>query len=245
MAKAADPAPSVVLLYHRMGSPLVRSRMRGQYVLPAFFRWQLSTLMRRGYQPAALAEMFAQGGASAGRFCVTFDDGYESVGRLARPILAEMRIPGTVFVVAGAVGKTAFWDQPRGGRGEKMLTEAQMREMASGGIEIGSHSMSHPRLTEVSDAVLREEVGGSKKALEDALGRLVAGFSYPYGAWDERVREAVVEAGYKYAAAAALGVMGAGVDRFAIARVNVRWSTVGWRLLAKIRRACREQRRQQ
>lgn len=238
MVKATSPAGSVVLLYHRLGSPLVRSRMRGQYVLPAFFRWQLRTLLRRGYRPAALADILAQPGA-LGHFCVTFDDGYAPVGRLARPILAEMRIPATVFVVAGAVGKTNFWDQHRGDRAEKMLSASELREMASGGIEIGSHSMSHPRLTEVSDEVLREEVGGSRKALEDTLGQPVAGFSYPYGAWDARVREAVIEAGYQYAMAAALGALSSTVDRFSMPRINVRWNTVGWRLLGKIRRAYR------
>jgi len=237
--KAACTARSAVLLYHRIGSPIVRSKVRGQYVLPRFFRWQLRTLMGRGYSPAGLARVLADAGLATGHFSITFDDGYASVGRLALPVLAERQVPATVFVVAGAVGKTSAWDEAMGDRAEPMMDAVMVGEMAAAGMEVGSHGMSHARLTDLPDAALRAEVRDSKRLLEDLLGRPVRGFAYPYGAWDARVREAVIDAGYEYAVSTRLGAIGPAMDRFAIPRINVRWNTVGWILLRKIRRSYR------
>ena len=235
--RGAGPAASLVLLYHRIGSPLVRSRVRGQYVLPRFFRWQLRTLMGSGYSPAGLAQVLADAELGAGHFSITFDDGYASVGRLALPVLAKRQVPATVFVVAGAVGNTSAWDEAMGDRVEPMMDAVMVREMAAAGMEVGSHGMSHARLTDLPDAALQAEVCDSKRLLEDMLGKAVGGFAYPYGAWDGRVREAVIDAGYEYAVSTRLAAIGPAMDRFAIPRINVRWNTVGWILLRKIRRA--------
>ncbi len=84
---------------------------------------------------------------------------------------------------------------------------------------------------------LKRDLEESKAKLEDLLAKPIAGFSYPYGAWNDAVRAAVVTAGYQYATATGIGVIGPGTDPFAIPRINVRWNTIGPRLLAKIERA--------
>ncbi len=235
--RVSEVSASVVLLYHRMGSPLVRSIVRGQYVLPAFFRWQLKSLSARGYRPAALGELLSGEAAEAPRFSVTFDDGYASVKRLALPILVSRGIPSTLFAVVGALGKTNSWDEQAGDRSEPIVSVADLREMAAAGVEIGSHGLTHRRLTELAEEELRREVAHSKGALEDLLGRPVAGFSYPYGAWDSRVRQVVAEAGYQYAVATGLGAVGAMTDPLAIPRINMRWNTVGTLFTGKLRKA--------
>ena len=228
---------SLVLMYHRMGSPLTRSIVSGQYVLPAFFRWQMHTLLKQGYRPIALREQLAQVGGTARNFSVTFDDGYASTASVAVPILREMQIPVTIFVVAGCVGKTNVWDQLKGDCCEPMMTAETMRELDAAGVEIGSHTMSHAKLTELSDDDLRVEIFDSKKRLEDILGKPVLGFSYPYGAWDARVRDAALAAGYQYATATKIGTLGAHTDPYAIPRINMRWNTVGALLVQKVHRA--------
>ncbi|MCX6377310.1 MAG: polysaccharide deacetylase family protein, partial [Armatimonadetes bacterium] len=114
-------------------------------------------------------------------------------------MLAEMGICATVYVVAGAVGKTNAWDERIGDRTETILDADDVRELSAAGFEIGSHGMTHAHLTELSDAELKTEVAESKRVLEDFIGAPVTGFSYPYGEWDARVRDAVMEAGYEYA----------------------------------------------
>jgi len=108
--------------------------------------------------------------------------------------------------------------------------------MSDAGFEIGAHTVSHPRLTLLSDDQLEHEIVDSKHALEDIIGREVVSFSYPYGDRDERVIEAVKAAGYKYAVSTRLGA--ANLDGvFEIPRVNVRWNALGPLLMRKIRRA--------
>lgn len=235
--KSGTSPSSPVLLYHRLGSPLVRSRVRGQYVLPALFRWQMKSILGRTWQAAAVSDLLALPEGSTRHFGITFDDGYASVGKFARQILIELNIPATIFVVVGAIGGSNTWDTRTGDRPEPILSLQELQDMASAGLEVGSHSMTHALLTEVSDAALAAEVSDSKHMLEGLLGRPVVGFSYPYGAVDDRVREAVIQAGYQYAAATNLSVITADVNRFAIPRINVRWNAAGPLFWRKIGRA--------
>jgi len=177
---------------------------------------------------------------SEGRFAVTFDDGYAAVGRIAWPLLLELQVPMTLFVVAGAIGQSNHWDQAQGDCLEPMADAVLLRELADAGVEIGSHTMSHARLTACSNAELHTEIVDAKQKLEDLLGRPVPGFSYPYGAWDARVRAAVIDAGYRYATATILGPVATDTDPYLIPRVNMRWNTVGWLLQRKIRKAYRQ-----
>jgi peptidoglycan/xylan/chitin deacetylase (PgdA/CDA1 family) len=80
------------------------------------------------------------------------------------------------------------------------VTWEQIREMKAQGIEIGSHTLNHPILSKVPDKhCLREEIDGSKVAIEERIGDRVATFCYPNGTpadIDERVVTIVREAGY-------------------------------------------------
>jgi peptidoglycan/xylan/chitin deacetylase (PgdA/CDA1 family) len=80
-----------------------------------------------------------------------------------------------------------------------MMSWDQVRELHRAGHEIGSHSLSHLLLPELSDARLKEEVEGSRRELSNALDADVASFCYPNGGHDARVVKAVQSAGYECA----------------------------------------------
>ena len=108
----ANQAASLALMYHRIGSPLTRSIVRGQYVLPAAFRAQITLLLRRGYRPLPLARVLAQPEHATGCVSITFDDGYASMRRLAYRSIAggmllECQAEGTADnkPVESAIGK--------------------------------------------------------------------------------------------------------------------------------------------
>jgi len=225
---------SLVLMYHRMGFPSLRSIVRGQYVLPYSLGRQIRMLQSMGYTAAALADVLATKEPDKRYFSVTFDDGYDSVGRLAYPTLALLGVPVTIYVVAGFVGKTNEWDVKIGDCTEKMLSLDKLREMASNGTEIGSHTINHAHLTSLSDADMKRELEDSKKMLEDMFGKAVTGLAYPYGEYDDRVREAVIQAGYSYAVITTRGVFNKSTDPFEIPRINMRWNTFGRLLSRKI-----------
>lgn len=94
------------------------------------------------------------------------------------------------------------------------------REMESGGVEIGSHTVSHPILTNVGEAILRAELKESKARLEAELGHAVKLFCYPNGNYDARVRRAVEEAGYRCAVTVEPGLNDSLSDMLALKRVH-------------------------
>ncbi len=237
---------SVVLLYHRLGMPKLTSLVAGQYVAPRLFNSQLDYLTGRGWKGGALADVAGagrtEGAAGQDEFCVTFDDGYLSVYDHACPALVERNMTATIYVVAGSIGGINDWDAKAGDRRESMISTEQIRELSDGGFQIGSHTMTHPHLTELTDEALRGELTDSKHILEDITGRQVAAFSYPYGDCDDRVVEEVVAAGYTSAVGTKLGVVVEDMSAFEIPRVNVRWNAIGPLLMRKINRARRASR---
>src|SRR5262249_47546875 len=82
----------------------------------------------------------------------------------------------------------------------------QAREMADAGIEIGSHTLTHPILTGLGDARLREEVSQSRDRIQNAIRRKVETFCYPNGDYDIRTRREVASAGYQLAVTTDVGL---------------------------------------
>lgn len=76
------------------------------------------------------------------------------------------------------------------------VTWEQARELDASGVELGSHTVTHPILTNASDEELRRELRDSRARLEEELGRAVDLFCYPNGSFDERVRRETELAGY-------------------------------------------------
>ena len=140
----------------------------------------------------------AETGGARGLVGLTFDDGHENFLQAAVPILENFGFSATVFVVAGLLGEENVWDQkPR----MKLLEASDIREVSERGMEVGSHSMMHVKLSSVSPKTLEHEVRDSYQTLSEVLGNSVDGFCYPYGALDGDVVRAVRRAGYDYACA--------------------------------------------
>jgi peptidoglycan/xylan/chitin deacetylase (PgdA/CDA1 family) len=167
---------------------------------------QVRWFLDRGYRPATFTA--AATGQARGRvLAVTFDDAYRSVGRLAFPLLSELGVPATVFAPTGFVDDPVprGWDGTHEWAGTAFAAEiavmgwSGLEELAEAGWEIGSHTRTHPRLTELDDQTLRDELGGSREELEARLGRPCRSLAYPYGDVDRRVAKAAGEAGYSAA----------------------------------------------
>jgi peptidoglycan/xylan/chitin deacetylase (PgdA/CDA1 family) len=136
--------------------------------------------------------------ASAGGISVTFDDGYESVHTEAFPEMIAHQAAGTVFLVVGAVGASNAWDVRLSLRPARHLTWTQLEDLVRHGFEVGSHTMSHRDLTRLSEHDLTEELGRSKRLVEDRLGIEVVSIAYPFGKATPKVMEAATRLGYKY-----------------------------------------------
>jgi peptidoglycan/xylan/chitin deacetylase (PgdA/CDA1 family) len=176
-------------------------------VTPDQLRRQLGWLLDRGYRGTTFHEAVTSE-APPQTFAVTFDDAYRSVLDLAYPILSSLRLPATVFVVTDFADERRPLEWPgidhwRGGPHEpelRGLDWEELAELAGSGWEVGSHTRTHPRLTQLSDQGLARELEESRTACKQALGRPCRSLAYPYGDFDGRVTRAAERAGYTAAA---------------------------------------------
>ena len=185
------------------------------------FRDQLDFLASEGYETPTMAELVAAPAKKwPGRTAViTFDDGYAD-NLAACEELQKRGMRATWFIVSGSVGQPPHW--PEDGRPTgRMLNADELREMQASGMEIGSHTVSHMRLTELDDAQLTQELTLSKGTLEALLGNAVGSFAYPYGDWDARCAAAVKQAGYTAACTTCTGWALRDNDPYRLRRLTV------------------------
>jgi peptidoglycan/xylan/chitin deacetylase (PgdA/CDA1 family) len=100
------------------------------------------------------------------------------------------------------------------------LSWAQLREMEDAGIDAGSHTVSHPILTNLMSNQLQSELRDSKLRLEDVLAHEVSLFCYPNGDTDDNVQREVAHAGYRCAVTTIHGLSGRDADPLALRRIN-------------------------
>lgn len=148
-------------------------------------------------KPSEIDTVLAMGKKSL--VAITFDDALVSVFKNAAPILRKYDLPAAIFVPTGNLGQCPPWLQAAAcydGQ-DRVVDEQQLIEMNRMGFEIFSHTVSHPRLSQLNDEELRKELEESKRDLEQYLDREVTAISYPYGCHDERVCEAARRADYQ------------------------------------------------
>jgi peptidoglycan/xylan/chitin deacetylase (PgdA/CDA1 family) len=220
-----------VLMYHSISPSRLPDPHRVR-VHPARLASHLRLLRRLGLRGVSLHELLqaCQRGAAAGLVGLTFDDGYTDFLDHAVPVLARHGMTGTLYVVAGQLGGTNAWDD---GPRLDLLDADGVRAVAAAGHEVGSHTLRHERLAGAGPAVLAEEVGGSKRVLEDVLQAEVPGFCYPWGDFDQAAADAARSAGYDHACVTGDYLPG---DRFTLPRSYVAPTDSGLHLLAKLAR---------
>ena len=191
---------------------------------PEVFRIQLRHLKEEGYKAVTLGEFASViNGDSAlplKSLVLTFDDGFQNFRTEAVPVLEELGFKATVFLVTDKCGKYNDWqgnppELPR----SRLLDWSEIKELSGLGYEFGVHTRTHPDLTRLSPDDVAKEVTESRSAVEDALGREVRSFAYPYGRFDTSVRKSVMEH-YDVACSTKLGLAGTGSDKFALERVD-------------------------
>jgi len=222
-------AGNPILTYHKVGPRPRGARIKGLYLSPDLFHRQMDELRAAGFTNGSLAA--CAGPRTGRRLVITFDDGYVNVLRHTLAPLAEARLQGVQFLVADRLGRCNEWDVPLGEAPEPMMDAAQVREWLAAGHDLGSHTRTHPHLTQLPPDKAREEIAASKKKLEDLFGRPIDHFCYPFGDWNEAVRDLVREAGYRTACTTESGVNDERTSPFALKRFTARYASRNWRNL--------------
>jgi peptidoglycan/xylan/chitin deacetylase (PgdA/CDA1 family) len=190
---------------------------------PAVFADHMRLLHEFGYEPIDLSTAFhmTHSGMCDRKYVViTFDDGFRDFYTHAMPILHSHQFPATMFVVSSFV-------ESRSGSlgGKEFMTWNEVRDIESLGMEIGSHTVSHPHLYSLRTRDVDRELKNSKETIEDRLGKSVRSFSYPYAfpeqdsAFLEQLRRSVESAGYEYGVTTVLGCASKSSNRYFLPRI--------------------------
>lgn len=216
-----------ILMYHVIATPRPGTPNAELWVPPRRLRRQLSALERAGYRGVTLSQVWDawHGGPGLPRrpVVVSFDDGYDSQYRAARPILRRLGWPGVLNLEVANL-------HVAGG-----LSQRQVKAMLAAGWELSAHTVTHPDLTSVDPARLRREVAGSRAALRRRFGVPVRFFCYPSGRYDATTERAVRAAGYRGATTTAPGIAAPHGDLFALPRLRVLPEEEPAALLAAVR----------
>ncbi len=211
VAPAVNKSAAVmVLCYHRLEEkPRPKDPLA---ITPAEFEKEMQALKDANFAVIPMQDFLAwrRGDKEIPPKCavVTIDDGYSSGYDSAWPILKKFNYPFTMFVYVNYIGS-----------GGKSITWDQLGEMRDAGVDIESHTYSHGDLRNPRDKYavdahtygmiqadvqslgedgwLRKEIIGSKQTLEKQLGIKVNCLAYPFGKYNQKVREMVKEAGYE------------------------------------------------
>ncbi len=188
-----------ILLYHVVDE-VETGELRRFAVSPAEFERQLAYLAGEGYRSVTLEEWSSaarRGRSLPGRVTVlTFDDGYRDFFDTAWPLLRAYGFGALVFLVAKRVGAANLWTGPLDER--PLMGWQEIRTLADEGVQFGSHTLTHPRLTSLTPEELARELADSRLALEDELALTVTTIAYPWGDHDATVQSAAWAAGFEY-----------------------------------------------
>lgn len=215
-----EPSPAraidvPILVYHNIHPPYVgeSDAVRKVTISPDVFEKEMNYLNMSGYHVisfSALEQYLDNGTQLPPRpIIISLDDCWEDQFTYAFPILRKYHFSAAFFVITNYVGHRDF------------LSWAQVRQLSSTGMTIGSHSRTHPFLDRVLDRTrLIAEIEGSKRTIEEEIKTPVNEFAYPYGAFDQSVVALVKSAGYRSARADYPGIWHSKNDEYFLSAIN-------------------------
>lgn len=210
-----SPGP-LILMYHGIGG------MDGVPV--ALLEEQLHALAaRRRVVPLSGAVHMLGRPEARNLAAITFDDGYRDFVELAVPVLSRHDMHATLFVPAGWQGKTNDWEAGRAAP-RAIVSWRELRALDPAVADIGAHGLRHRALAGLAAADLFEETLVARDMLENACGREVTLFAYPYGQaddFDADAERAVEAAGFTAACSTRFGRGSSVEDRFRLRRVGI------------------------
>lgn len=196
---ARGPLPPLALAYHGVAQVPLGQDPDALFVAPGDLRRQIARLRKWGYRMLTFGGLADEvsGGGGSGCAALTFDDGLVDNLETLAPLLAEVGVPATVFVVSGWLGRphpAATWT--------RIVTTEELRALRAAGFEIGAHSVTHADLSALSYEQAREELADGRRQLEAVLEEPVEVAAYPFGRANEETARACRDAGFRAACVA-------------------------------------------
>jgi peptidoglycan/xylan/chitin deacetylase (PgdA/CDA1 family) len=173
-----------VLMYHN----IVEKTISGapDWVSINLFREQMHYILKKGFTPILPRVLLTPEKIPKKPILITFDDGYEGVYTYAFPVLKELKINATIFLITSCLGDQLHKYKNEWSNGDRPLAyhlsiEIVKEMLASNLITIGCHSHSHKYFKEISPADIENEITTSQQLIKDKLNVVNTIFSYPGG----------------------------------------------------------------
>jgi peptidoglycan/xylan/chitin deacetylase (PgdA/CDA1 family) len=189
------------------------------------FNEQLAYLRRTGYRTITLSQLYIH--RNEGKklpqkpVIITFDDAYEDVYINALPVLKQFNMVATTFVITKYVGDFNYWDSYPNKPICRHMSWDNLRVWLDQGMEVGSHSVTHSHLSNLSKKEIFEELQNSKLMIEEKLKMKIKFFCYPYGELNVLVKKNLSAIGYQGALAIREGTSTWHNDVFALKRICI------------------------
>ena len=175
-----------ILMYHSIMDDHLQS------VSVKSFKKQMLLMKRMGYQTINFNSLIND--KNDKKFMITFDDGYENIFLNAFPILKELDFNATCFIIANKIGDYNEWDKDQDNfKKMKLMNFDQINEWLQSGFNIGSHTMDHVDLTKINDNDKINQIGNSKKFLDDMFNTKINSFAFPFGSYNNETLNVIKE----------------------------------------------------
>ena len=202
-----------ILIYHSVSKGVIDDPDRIFTVNPKLFALHMKTLVEdESIELVELSQGLTNIVNTKLKVAITFDDGYKDSLLTVAPIMVKYQIPFTVFVTTSFIqnGDVGF------------MAPSDLIELSKiPGVTIGSHGVTHRPLTILDDKSLKTELVLSKEYIENLIGKEVTSISYPKGAVDRRVRDAVENSGYRCGLTSYAGISNSARDPYLISRTSI------------------------
>jgi peptidoglycan/xylan/chitin deacetylase (PgdA/CDA1 family) len=130
---------------------------------------------------------------------ITFDDGYENFFQNALPELVKRKIPSTMFIPAGYIGKRQGWikNNTHEAFNEKIATVLDLKNARMHAVTIGAHGMWHRNFLNLDEETSYNEMKDSKKILQKSIDAEVDFMAFPYDGYNATIIDSARKIGYK------------------------------------------------
>jgi peptidoglycan/xylan/chitin deacetylase (PgdA/CDA1 family)/glycosyltransferase involved in cell wall biosynthesis len=231
-----------VIMYHRFIQQDSEKGVHGTWLPVSMLEKHFKLLKWLGYETLTFQDLAEHGfihRLQPGKkfVIITVDDGYRDNLTLLLPLLQQYNFKAVVFAVTGEDHNR--WDVDvieNPDRPISLMTRDELKTLAaSGHVEIGGHTLTHPRLSQLNATEQRKQIIENKQQLEQALGQPLTTFAYPYGDYNKTSKQIVTDSGYQFAVATNSGPLAIHKDKWAIRRIAIFPKTDVFGLWRKIR----------
>ncbi|MGN5010570.1 polysaccharide deacetylase family protein [Aeromonas veronii] len=231
-----------VIMYHRFIEQDSEKGVHGTWMPITMFEKHLRLMKWLGYETLTFRDLADKGFIHRLQYgkkylMITADDGYQDNLTRMLPLLEKYGYKAVVYVVTGEGYNRWDVEHPTNPDTKvSLMSGEQIKALAaSGHVEIGGHTLTHPRLSQLTAEQQAHEIQENKRQLEALLGHPLLSFAYPYGDMNESAKEQAIAAGYRFAVATNSGPKAMHQNPFQIRRIAIFPRTDVFGLWRKIR----------